>query len=50
MTVSPAADQFYGDRSARLQDPFGHLWGIQTHKDDVLAEDMQKRMTEMFGS
>ena len=49
-TVIPAADQFYGDRSARLQDPFGHLWVVQAHKEDVSPEDMQRRMTEMFGS
>ena len=48
--VIPAADQFYGDRSARLQDPFGYLWVVQTHKEDVSPEDMQRRMTEMFGS
>jgi PhnB protein len=43
MTI-PVADQFYGDRSGRLQDPFGHLWMISTHKEDVAPEEMQKRM------
>jgi PhnB protein len=33
--LKPVADQFYGDRSGFIQDPFGHLWGIATHKEDV---------------
>ncbi|MCU1339085.1 MAG: glyxoylase [Bryobacterales bacterium] len=42
--VIPIADQFYGDRSGRLQDPFGHLWIISTHKEDVPPEEMKRRM------
>jgi PhnB protein len=42
----PVADQFYGDRSGRLVDPFGHVWIIATHKEDVPPEEMQKRMEE----
>ena len=38
------ADQFYGDRSGRLEDPFGHLWIISTHKEDVSPEEMHRRM------
>lgn len=45
----PVADQFYGDRSGRLQDPFGHVWLISTHVEDVSPEEMQKRM-ESAGS
>ncbi|MCI0661061.1 MAG: VOC family protein [Acidobacteria bacterium] len=41
--LSPVADQFYGDRSGKLQDPYGHLWYISTHKEDVAPEEMQKR-------
>jgi PhnB protein len=37
----PVADQFYGDRSGRLADPFGHVWLIATHKEDVSPEEMQ---------
>src|SRR5262249_23063558 len=33
--VIPVEDQFYGDRSGRLIDPFGHVWVIATHKEDV---------------
>jgi PhnB protein len=41
--VSPVADQFYGSRSGRLEDPFGHLWLVSTHIEDVSPEEMQKR-------
>lgn len=40
----PVADQFYGDRGGRLADPFGHLWIVATHKEDVSPGEMQKRM------
>jgi PhnB protein len=40
----PIADQFYGDRSGRLEDPFGHVWLVSTHIEDVSPEEMQKRM------
>jgi len=41
--LKPVQDQFYGDRSGFIQDPFGHLWGVATHKEDVSAEEMEKR-------
>ncbi len=44
--LSPVADQFYGDRSGRLQDPFGHIWSISTHKEDVPEKEMKKRMAD----
>lgn len=37
-------DQFYGDRTGSLTDPFGHMWSIMTHIEDVSFEEMQKRM------
>lgn len=37
-------DQFYGDRSGNLIDPFGHVWTIATHVEDVSPEEMQRRM------
>jgi len=40
----PVKDQFYGDRSGGLEDPFGHKWHVSTHKEDVSMEEMQKRM------
>ncbi len=39
----PVGNQFYGDRSGRLADPFGHMWMIATHQEDVSPEEMQKR-------
>jgi len=41
-------DQFYGDRSGQLEDPFGHLWWVATHKEDVAPDEMQKRVRAMF--
>jgi PhnB protein len=45
--LKPVTNQFYGDRSGFLQDPFGHLWGIATHVEDVSAEEMKERMKKM---
>jgi PhnB protein len=42
-TLRPVKDQFYGDRSGTLSDPFGHQWTISTHKEDVSLEEMQRR-------
>jgi PhnB protein len=42
-------DQFYGDRSGTLTDPFGHVWTIATHKEDVTPEEMDKRMAAAHG-
>ena len=39
----PVADQFYGDRTGGVTDPFGHAWYIATHKEDVSSEELQKR-------
>jgi len=39
-------DQFYGDRSGTLYDPFGHMWTVATHKEDVSPEEMKKRMAK----
>ena len=44
----PVTDQFYGDRSGQLEDPFGHLWWVATHKEDVSPEELQKRVRAMF--
>lgn len=43
----PVADQFYGDRVGTLADPFGHVWSIGTHREDVPVEEMQRRMASM---
>src|ERR1700682_2402282 len=39
----PVADQFYGDRSGTLEDPFGHVWTVATHVEDVPPEEMERR-------
>lgn len=39
----PVEDQFYGDRSGTLTDPFGHVWTVATHKEDISPEEMGKR-------
>jgi PhnB protein len=44
----PVQDQFYGDRSGTVRDPFGHKWTIATHKEDVSHEEMQRRMQEIM--
>lgn len=44
--LRPLADQFYGDRSGTLEDPFGHKWTIATHKEDVPPEEMARRHEE----
>ena len=41
-------DQFYGDRSGTLTDPFGHVWTVATHKEDVPPEEMDRRMKAMM--
>jgi PhnB protein len=41
---SPVEDKFYGDRMGKLVDPFGHIWAIATHKEDVSPEELEKRM------
>jgi len=40
----PLTDQFYGDRSGTVTDPFGNEWTVSTHKEDVSEEEMQRRM------
>jgi PhnB protein len=42
--VIPVKDQFYGYRSGRIRDPFGHIWIISTMKEELSPEEMQRRM------
>ena len=44
----PLQDQFYGDRSGGLTDPFGHNWTLATHKEDLPMDEMQRRFKEMM--
>ena len=45
--LMPAKDEFYGDRSGRIEDPFGYVWMLQTHIRDVSEKEMKKIMDEM---
>jgi PhnB protein len=44
--IRPVQDQFYGDRSGSLQDPFGHVWHFATHVEDVPPKEMKKRAAQ----
>jgi PhnB protein len=48
--IKPLQDQFYGDRSGTLSDPFGHIWTVATHKEDVTPEEIEKRLAAMHHS
>jgi len=45
--LRPVEDQFYGDRSGGVTDPFGHVWYVATHKEDLSHEQLQERMEAM---
>lgn len=47
-TKMPVADMFWGDRYGMLEDPFGHLWSISTHKADPTPAEMEKAAKECF--
>jgi PhnB protein len=44
------ADMFWGDRYGKVVDPFGHYWGILTHKEDVSPADMDRRAKEWMSA
>lgn len=46
----PVTNQFYGDRTGTLEDPFGHVWTISTHVEDVPADEMKRRAEAAFKS
>jgi PhnB protein len=48
--LRPVADQFYGDRSASLEDPFGHVWHVATHVQDIPMKELKKRAAAMAAS
>ena len=41
--LKPVSDQFYGERSGKLEDPFGHVWYVATVKEDLSDEEVQRR-------
>ena len=48
--IMPVQDMFWGDRYGMQIDPFGHQWGIATHKEDLSPQEMEKRMKESFAA
>lgn len=48
--IKPVEDQFYGDRTGTLECPFGHIWFISTHKEDLTQEEINKRAEVLFTS
>lgn len=46
--LRPLQDQFYGDRSATLEDPFGQVWTVATHIEDVPPDEISRRMEDMM--
>jgi PhnB protein len=47
--LRPVQNQFYGDRSGMLADPFGHVWNIASHVEDVTPEEIQRRAAQKPG-
>ena len=43
----PATDMFYGDRSGTVRDPFGHIWHVATHIEDVALDEIERRVAAM---
>ena len=48
--LAPIDDMFWGDRFGKVADPYGHHWGIATHKEDLSPEEMGKRASAFFAS
>jgi PhnB protein len=49
-TTMPVADMFWGDRYGTFSDPFGHHWGLGTHKEDLTAEEIDERAKAFYAS
>jgi len=47
-SLAPPSDMFWGDRFASVRDPFGHVWSIATHREDVPPAEMERRSTEFY--
>ena len=48
--LRPIQDQFYGDRSGMIEDPFGYKWSVQTHVEDVSIDELKRRMANASAS
>jgi PhnB protein len=47
--LRPVADQFYGDRGGKFEDPFGHRWWIASRKEELLPDELKRRAAALFG-
>ena len=47
--IRPVKDQFYGDRLGSVEDPFGHVWHVSTHKEDVPGDELERRAAAAMG-
>ena len=46
--LHPVKDQYYGDRSGSVEDPFGHVWHIATRTEDLSAEELKRRAAQVM--
>lgn len=46
--MQPIQDRFYGDRTGTIEDPFGHVWTLGTHVEDVPPDELERRATQMM--
>jgi PhnB protein len=46
----PPADMFWGDRYGQLVDPFGHVWGVATHKEELTPQEVEERAKAFWAS
>ena len=44
--LMPVEDQFWGDRTGTIEDPFGHVWYVSTHKEDLSEEELNTRVAK----
>lgn len=47
--IQPVGDRFYGDRTGTIEDPFGHVWTLGTHVEDVPPDEMERRAAQEMG-
>lgn len=50
VVISAVQDQFYGDRSGTLRDPYGIVWFLATHKEDLTAKEVQRRAGHLYSA
>jgi PhnB protein len=48
ITLNPVKDEFYGERTCKLSDPFGHVWMIATRTEELSAEEVEKRYEDLL--